>query len=162
MGSVRAGAVRWPLPDKEQRLPAVVQLHLEELVLLVRQLDAQKATAVCGGHILLGTHHPAALVPALPLPGAVEQFRRGLVFGRDTRPGHLKDQLGGTRNLGGRVSLGVVSRRPEGESGLGAAGVGVVPVDSLPLVLARLKGEVSAEKKDIGSSFAVPTDPAAS
>lgn len=160
MGSVGAGAVCGPLPDEEQRLSAVVQLHLEELVLLVRQLDAQQCAAVRGGHVLLSAHLPAALASALPLAGAVEQLRRGLVLGGDARPGHLEDQLGGARHFARGVSLSVVSRRPEGEGGLGAAGVRVVPVDALPRVLARLEGEVPDEEEDVWTGLAVSADPA--
>lgn len=160
VGSVGAGAIRRPLPYEEQRLPALVQLHLEELVLLVRELDAQQPAAVRGGHVLLGTYLPAALVTALPLSGTVEQLGCGLILGRDARLGHLEDQLGGACHFARGVPLSVVSRRPEGEGWLGAAGVSVVPVDALPRVLTRLKGEVPGEKEDVGTGLTMPADPA--
>lgn len=57
--------------------------------------------------------------------------------------------------------MGEVARGSQGEGGLRASGVGVVPVDALPRMLLGVKGEVSGEEEDVGAGFAALADPAA-
>lgn len=95
MRSVRAGAVGRPLSDQQQRLLLVVQLDLEELVFLMRQLDAQQTAPARGGQILFRPHLPASRAAALSGPGGVEQLGRGRLCGRDLHAGHLEDEVRG-------------------------------------------------------------------
>lgn len=54
-----------------------------------------------------------------------------------------------------------MARGSQGESGLRAGRVRVVPVDTLPHVLVRIKGEVSGKEEDVGTGFTVLAGPAA-
>lgn len=104
---------------------------------------------------------PTSQPPALPLLRAVQQLDGGLVHGRDSRLGHLEDDLKGSWDFGEGVPLSVVARRSQGESGLRAGGVGVVPVDAFPHVPAGIEGEVTGEEEDIGTGLAALADPVA-
>lgn len=55
-----------------------------------------------------------------------------------------------------------MARGSQGESGLRAGRVRIVPVDALPGVLVGIKGEVSGKKEDIGTGFTALANPSAS
>lgn len=70
--SVWTGPICWSLSGEEQQVFPVVQLGLEELVLFVRQFDAQQVAASCRGHVLLHPDLPASCTTALSWPRAVQ------------------------------------------------------------------------------------------
>lgn len=159
--SVWTGPVSQPLSDEQQRVFPVVHLSLEELVLLMRQLDAQQGAPICGGQVLLHTDLPASCATTLSWPRPIQQLRCGFLCSCDSHLGDLEDKLSGSWDLGGGVSLSVVARGSQGESGLRAGRVRVVLIDALPCMLVRIKGEVSGEEEDVGAGFAALADPAA-
>lgn len=159
--SVRIRAVSWPLASEKQWVFPVVQLLLEELVLLMWQLDAQHSAPVCGGQVPFHAHLPASCQTTLPSFCGVQKLDGGLVHGCGSHLGHLEDDLKGSWYFGEGVPLSVVAQRSQGESGLGAGGVGVVPVGAFPHVLAGIKGEVASEEEYVGTGFAVLADPVA-
>lgn len=161
MWSVRAGPIGRPLADEQQRMLPVVQLDLEELVFLMWQLDAQQIAPARGGQVLFYPDLPASHWTAFSRPGCVQQLRCGPLRSCDLHRGHLEDEVGGAQNLSGGVSLSIVSRGPQDEGELGASGVRVVSVGPLPGVLFGVKGEVSGEKEDVGTSFTALAHPAA-
>lgn len=161
-GSVWTGPVGRPLPDEQHRVFSVVQLSLEELVLLVRQLDAQHRAPACGCQVLFHSNLPGSCKTTLSWSGPIQQLGCRFLRGRDSHLGDLEDKLGRSPDFGGRVSLSVVARGSHGERGLRAAGVRVVSVDALPRVPLRIKGEVSGEELNGGTAFASLAHPAAS
>lgn len=159
--SVWIGPVSRPLSDEQQRVFPVVQLSLEELILLMWQLDAQQGAPICGGQVLLHPNLPPPCPTTLSWPRPIQQLRRGPICCCDSHLGDLEDELSGSGDLGGGVSLSIVARGFQGESGLRAGGIRVVAVDALPCMLVRIKGEVSGEEEDVGAGFTVLADPAA-
>lgn len=159
--SVGTGPISGPLSDEQQGLFPVVELRLEELELLMWQLDAQYSAPVCGGQVVLDPDLPATSPATLSWPRPVQHLGCGLLHGRGSHPGDLEDKLRGSGYLGGGVPLSVVARGSQGERGMRAGGVRVVPVGALPRVLVRIEGEVSREEEDSGTGFTVLADPAA-
>ena len=90
LGPVRAGAVAGSLSVEQQVAAACVPLHLEDLVLCVRQPDAQGHAAIGVGHILLDAHLPGALGPTLVPAEDVEERSRGRVHGGDLHVVHCQ------------------------------------------------------------------------
>lgn len=159
--SVWTGPVSRPLSDEQQRVFPVVQLSFEELKLFMWQLDAQQSAPICGAQVLLHPDLPASCTTTLSWPCPIQHLCCGLLFNCDSHLCDLEDELSGSWDLGGGVSLSVVARGSQGECGLRADGVRVVTVDALPCVLTRVKGEVSGKEEDVGTGFAVLADPAA-
>lgn len=88
VGPVRTGAVGRPLAVIEQAASRRVLPHAEELVLSVRQTDAQRRAAGGRGHVLRDAQFPGSLSAALAPSEDVQEGGGGHVLGRHCHVGH--------------------------------------------------------------------------